>query len=159
MFPCNTPKIRIQAYSDVKNGGYVALARLYRFFFLQPNVRQTHAACAAALSKKKRGGRKNLLHHIKCKECAVWGIERAGGRHQMGKGSSGRQADSVARVVDSFSLLTLCRLYPCSSRLLIVVIYFELPRKLRIDHLLLLPPPPPPTFHIAGGRNGDWGRV
>jgi hypothetical protein len=33
---------------------------------------------------------------------------------------------------------------------------------LRIDHLLLLPPPPPtppPTFHIAGGRNGDWGRV
>jgi hypothetical protein len=40
---------------------------------------------------------------------------------------------------------------------LIVVIYFELLRKLRIDHLLLLPPPP--TFHIAGGRNGDWGRV
>jgi hypothetical protein len=79
----------------------------------------------------------------------------------MGNGSSGRQADSVARVVDSFSLLTLRRLYPCSSRLLIVVIYFELPRKLRIDHLLLLPPPPtpPPTFHIAGGRNGDWGRV
>lgn len=64
MFPCNTPKIRIQAYSDVKNGGYVALARLYRFFFLQPNVRQTHAACAAALSKKKKGGGGEKIYYI-----------------------------------------------------------------------------------------------
>ena len=59
----------------------------------------------------------------------------------MGNGSSGRQANSVASVVDSFFPLPYGPSpFSCSSRLLIVVIYFELLGKLRIDRLLLLSP-------------------
>lgn len=48
-----------------KGGYYVALARLYRFCSRTLDGR---TACAAHFKKKEK---KNLLHHIKCKECAV----------------------------------------------------------------------------------------